>query len=89
MKYVGVWCQTRFQGKIGVCCCNEQMLADDANADGTVNYADFLVLAANFGRTDMTARAGDFDDDGLIHFDDFLGLANNHSVDRSWLIGIP
>ena len=44
----------------------------------TVNLADFLVLAANFGRTsDVTRQDGDLDQDGTVSFLDFLVLADH------------
>jgi subtilisin-like proprotein convertase family protein len=50
----------------------------DANEDGTVNFADFVVLANNFGNeTAWGPAAGDFNADGLVNFADFVVLANN------------
>ena len=54
------------------------MLGGDTNFDGKVDVADFLVLAANFGREDDATRAeGDFDGDGRVAFSDFLILSAN------------
>ena len=50
----------------------------DANMDGEVNFADFTILANNFGRdADVVFADGDFDEDGDVDFSDFLILADN------------
>ena len=48
----------------------------DANLDDEVNFADFLILAKNFGQ-DGAWREGDFDGDGTVRFSDFLALGEN------------
>ncbi|MFT3787370.1 MAG: hypothetical protein QM770_14590 [Tepidisphaeraceae bacterium] len=48
----------------------------DANHDGTVNFADLLTLAANYGvTTGKTFTDGDFNYDGAVNFADLLILA--------------
>lgn len=49
----------------------------DINADGAVDFADFLVLSENFGNTAMSHEEGDLDCDGSVAFPDFLILSNN------------
>lgn len=49
----------------------------DANLDGIVSFADFLILSSNFGKTDAAFADGDFDGNGVIEFIDFLILSNN------------
>ena len=50
----------------------------DVNGDDEVNFKDFLVLSANFGRDVGAAwEDGDFDANGAIDFSDFLILAQN------------
>jgi hypothetical protein len=49
-------------------------LAGDANGDGKVSFADYLVLEANFGKTGMTRSTGDFNNDGKVSFADYLIL---------------
>lgn len=49
----------------------------DADFDGSVTFADFLVLSSNFGEESATWQQGDFDDDGQIGFADFLLLSAN------------
>lgn len=46
----------------------------DIDGNGTVEFADFLILSVNFG-TD--AEAGDLNDDGKVDFADFLLLSDN------------
>jgi NPCBM/NEW2 domain len=49
----------------------------DANLDGTVNYADFQILQANFGLSDTWWRKGDFNDDGVVNWSDLNTLRTN------------
>lgn len=48
----------------------------DANLDGVVNFADFLVTASNFGQEGGWAD-GDFNGDGVINLEDFTILSEN------------
>ena len=48
----------------------------DTDADGEVNFLDFLALADNFGK-DGGWQQGDFDGNGTVDFPDFLALAEN------------
>ena len=53
-------------------------VAGDANMDQRVDFADFLILSSNFGRTQQAAlKDGDFDGDGDVDFGDFLILSQN------------
>ncbi|MFT3789376.1 MAG: hypothetical protein QM770_24885 [Tepidisphaeraceae bacterium] len=54
---------------------NFRALAGDANDDGVVNFSDLLILAANYGKTDMTFAQADFSYDGTVNFNDLLLLA--------------
>lgn len=49
----------------------------DANLDGRVSLADFLILRANFGQGDKTWLEADFNGDGLVSLADFLILRGN------------
>lgn len=50
----------------------------DANSDGNVTFADFLILSNNFGSIDAVFADGDFDGDGRVTLDDFLILAGHY-----------
>ena len=49
----------------------------DADGNGLVEFADFLILSSNFGRTNATNADGDFDGSGTVDFADFLLLSAN------------
>lgn len=49
----------------------------DANVDGVVDFADFLMLSSSFGASG-TWRDGDFDQNGVVQFPDFLLLSANY-----------
>jgi len=48
----------------------------DANADGSVNLEDFLILRENFGQVGGFAQ-GNFNDDDVVNLQDFLILREN------------
>jgi subtilisin family serine protease len=54
-------------------------LPGDANGDGIVNLTDFNIVAANFGRTNITTGrgSGDLNADGRVDLKDFNLLASN------------
>ena len=52
----------------------------DANLDGKVNFSDLLVLAQNYGKTDVGWIGGDFDGSGKVDFSDLLVLAQNYGA---------
>ena len=60
----------------------ENRLSGDADDDGEVAFADFLLLSANFGKTDAVWANGDFDADGKVEFADFLILSVNFGNTR-------
>ena len=55
----------------------ERPLVGDLDANGVVDYEDFLILASNFGRELARPTAGDVDGDQSVGFADFLILAAN------------
>ena len=58
-------------------CSPINTLQGDLDGDGTVGFADFLVLSANFGNDVETYSDGDVTCDGAVGFDDFLALSAN------------
>ena len=53
--------------------------AGDANLDGHVGFADLLLLAQHYGKTDNANwDQGDFNYDGKVNFADLLLLAQNY-----------
>ena len=62
----------------------EKPVLGDANGDQKVNFADFLILSANFGKqVDAVLADGDFDSDGAVTFADFLILSQNFQPDEA------
>ena len=54
-------------------------VAGDVNHDGTVNFADLLLLAQQYGSTSVPLfESGDLDGDGKVSFADLLILAQNY-----------
>jgi len=49
----------------------------DVNLDGAVDFADFLILSANFGKDSAAWEDGDVNLDSVVDFADFLVLASN------------
>ena len=56
--------------------------AGDADLDQDVDFADFLVLAANFGKPNSGWAEGNFDMDDSVQFGDFLLMAADFGFDR-------
>ena len=52
-------------------------LPGDLNVDGSVNGADFSILATSFGRAGTTYHDGDINGDGRVDGADFSILARN------------
>ena len=52
-------------------------LPGDIDGDGSVAFADFLVLSAAFGQSVDAGTGGDLDGDGSVGFSDFLILSAN------------
>jgi hypothetical protein len=55
----------------------QALLQGDANRDGRVSFADYLVLESNFGQTGRTWLTADFNNDGKASFADYLLLEAN------------
>ncbi len=51
--------------------------AGDANGDHVVSFKDYIVLEANFGKSNATWAMGDFNGDGTVNFKDYVILEAN------------
>lgn len=61
----------------------------DLDGNGTVEFADFLVLADNFGKTATDHTTGDIDCNGTVEFSDFLVLADNFGKNVGGASAVP
>ena len=52
-------------------------LPGDVDGNGSVDFADFLILSSNFSMTVSEGTLGDLDSDGQVAFGDFLILSGN------------
>lgn len=66
----------RLENLVGDLPCNPDS-GGDLDGNGTVEFADFLVLSANFGSMTTTHEDGDIDCNGTVEFADFLELSAN------------
>ena len=55
------------------------LLDGDATIDGTVNFADLLVLSQNYNQSVDRWSKGDFNFDGTVNFGDLLSLSQNYN----------
>lgn len=63
----------------------------DFDKDGTVDFADFLILSHNYGQSNKTQADGDANGDGLVGFSDFLALSYwfGHSTEGTERTKLP
>ena len=54
-----------------------ELLAGDVDGNGKVEFADFLIVSANFGQDVDERDEGDLDGNGKVEFADFLLLSND------------
>ncbi|MFB3893306.1 MAG: hypothetical protein ACE15C_14935 [Phycisphaerae bacterium] len=59
----------------------------DANRDGIVDMADYVIWFNNFGQTGMTWDQGDFDGEGLVDMADYVLWFANFGSDQN--AGVP
>jgi fibronectin-binding autotransporter adhesin len=53
-------------------------LLGDANLDGLTNFADFVQLSNNYGKSNTSWLTGDFNNDNTTNFADFVLLSNHY-----------
>jgi|GEM_PF-6084489 len=58
----------------------------DADFSGKVDFSDFLIVSANFGKAETVWPSGDFDWDRKTGFTDFLQLSENFGADINDLL---
>jgi len=57
------------------------LLPGDANADGTVGFADLVAVAQHYGlNNDPTWSTGDFNGDGMVSFADLVAVAQHYGT---------
>lgn len=61
----------------------------DADLNGEVNFADFLVLSRHFASSNTGWAEGDFDGSGTTDFTDFQQLSANFGFERSAVVPVP
>lgn len=61
----------------------------DADFNGKVEFADFLILSGTFGNADLDWTDGDFDADGMVAFGDFLILSGNFGKGEVAAAAVP
>lgn len=64
------------RGEVTSSCEDPNIRVGDINRNGTVDFADFLILSTNFGQAG-DGTSGDTDCNGMIDFTDFLVLSTN------------
>lgn len=72
--------QGRFQDPPGEWVLLQPALVGDTNADGKVDFTDFVALARNYGQTNADWAIGDFSYDGTVGFTDLVALARNYGA---------
>ena len=61
----------------------------DLDGNGSVNFADFLVLSGNFGASDVNYSGGNIDLMNGVDFADFLALSSNFGYVASGATSVP
>ena len=76
-------------GEEAGCFIPDGVLAGDLDQDGSVGFADFLLLSANFGQTVDSYEQGDIDCNGTVAFADFLALSANFGQSSATPAEVP
>ena len=72
----------------GMGSCDPNSLGD-LDGNGMVEFADFLVLSANFGTAVNSHELGDIDCSGMVDFADFLALSANFGTSVGAAQSVP
>jgi len=73
---LGIRFANAYLSVLGIEFCNPNTMGDlDGNTK--VDFADFLILSANFGKDVASHELGDIDCNGTVEFADFLTLSSN------------
>ena len=67
---------------------SRQAIEGDANGDGSVNIADFLILSRSFSELGDWLN-GDFDGNGRVETPDFLALSRNFNRSATTIASVP
>ena len=59
------------------------------DGNGTVEFADFLILSGNFGTEVGSHADGDIDCNGTVEFADFLALSGNFGMEIAGTQAVP
>lgn len=65
------------------------LISGDVDLNGTVEFADFLILSSSFGGTGLHYGLGDQDCDGNVSFADFLALSSNFGQSIAVSAAVP
>ena len=65
------------------------LLPGDITGDGTVSFADLLVLTQNFGRAPAAWSQGDLNGDGSVGFADLMILARSYATGANFVSARP
>lgn len=69
--------------------CVVGALVGDFDGDGSVAFADFLVLSSNFAQEVGTYEEGDANCDGTVDFADFLSVSTNFGATAASPAAVP
>ena len=69
--------QIDLESQVKVATLGPVTIPGDIDQDGTVGFADFLILSANFGQSPSDRDEGDLNGDQTVDWEDFLILSRN------------
>jgi len=81
------WNVVKLSGPVELSCSPNT--TGDLDGNGAVDFADFLVLSANFGTEVEDLSQGDVDCNGMVDFADFLVLSSNFGTNVAGTQPVP